>query len=366
MNKSVLRWALLLGALGGMALMAPSVSRKIAATRLLLRMKDEDRSVAPMPGKPVSGLVDVSGEKIRAYLYGPSRDAARISIVLGHGIHHRGIDEPRLIRFARHLASLGCRVLTPELSDLTDYRVSLKGADTLTRSVAYLAAGGDQVGLIGFSFAGGMAILAGGRPDTRAHLKYVASVGGYHDLSRTLRFLATDRVETPVGFEERRAHEYGLLVLLYGHLSELDLGADEQSLKSALFEWLKENRKAAREHAKSFSTEKAQRIFHLLEQRRLREMAPEILVLLDRHREELLTLSPKNTALDPNLPVVLIHGASDDVVPPEETLFFAKQRKEQGGEVHALVTPLLEHVRVDHPAGVLEKWQLVSVMSEIF
>ena len=40
-----------------------------------------------------------------------------------HGVHHLGIDEPRLMSFAAAMASCGLRVLTPELPGIKDYHV---------------------------------------------------------------------------------------------------------------------------------------------------------------------------------------------------------------------------------------------------
>lgn len=361
------KWLIALAVLFGSAIaLQRPIDRHLAAIRLLRAMQSEDRSTPPPPGKAVSDLTLADGTPISAFVYGPPADRARLSVVLGHGIHHAGIHEPRLIRFARHLADRDVRVLTPLLSELADYRITESGVDVLRASVRYMARDGEAVGLIGFSFAGGLALLAAEDEDLAPKLRYVASIGGYHDLSRTLRFLATDRVEGPLGTDVRKAHEYGLLVLLYGHLDRLSFGQDTETLTRVLRSWLEEDRPAAREAAQALTTDKARHLVTLLEAGRLTELSDQVLPILDERREELARLSPSGRLSQLKMPLVFLHGAGDTVVPPEETLWADRELESGSGpEYTALSTPLLEHVRVDHEAGLVERLRLVHLVAQL-
>ncbi|HEX6764878.1 MAG TPA: hypothetical protein VF103_05355, partial [Polyangiaceae bacterium] len=160
---------------------------------------------------------------IRARLYFRADEPRGRGIVIAHGVHHDGIDERRLVAFARALARTGHVVLTPELAELADYRITASGVDVIRDSVADALSRrdhveGERVGLIGFSFAGGLALVAAEDSRVAQRLDFVTSVGGHHDLARVLRFLARNRIETPSGVRSERAHEYGLVVLVYGNL----------------------------------------------------------------------------------------------------------------------------------------------------
>ena len=48
-----------------------------------------------------------------------------------------------------------------------------------------------RVGMIGISFAGGLSIVAAGRPSIRDKVAFVMSFGGHGDLPRTLKYLVT-------------------------------------------------------------------------------------------------------------------------------------------------------------------------------
>ena len=67
--------------------------------------------------------ISTPGGPIRARLYRPLGVAHPHGMVVVHGIHHLGIDEPRLEAFSQAAASTGLAVLTPEVASLADYHV---------------------------------------------------------------------------------------------------------------------------------------------------------------------------------------------------------------------------------------------------
>src|SRR3981189_2548534 len=58
---------------------------------------------------------------VRERLYLPGGVAHPPGMVVAHGIHHLGIDEPRLMSFARAAAGGGFAVLTPQLAARPGY-----------------------------------------------------------------------------------------------------------------------------------------------------------------------------------------------------------------------------------------------------
>ncbi len=100
---------------------------------------------------------------VRARLYLPAGVSHPPGMVLVHGIHHLGIDEPRLVSFARAAAGGGFAVLTPEIAALADYRVDGASISTIGESPAWLEQRlGDGTGDARRSEFRGRAFLAGG------------------------------------------------------------------------------------------------------------------------------------------------------------------------------------------------------------
>jgi pimeloyl-ACP methyl ester carboxylesterase len=315
--------------------------------------------------------VSIAGERgpIRARLYYRADRARGPGLVVAHGVHYQGIDERRLVPFARGLAREGLVVLTPELAELADYRITDSGVGVLKDAARYLAARRDRVsdervGLLGFSFAGGLALVASELPELRDRLSFVASVGGHQDLSRVLHFLIRNEIATPAGVEHEQAHEYGLVVLVYDNLERFVPPADLPALRGAFKAWLEEDRPRARALASLRTTAEAERLWQLLEEGRLQTLAPELEALLAGQSAALSALSPRDHLREIGVPVYLLHGAHDSVIPPSETDW---GDRELGSVPHsALVSPLLEHVELSKASGLREELALLAFMARLF
>src|SRR5512135_2141330 len=105
-----------------------------------------------------STTVDTPQGPMRARYYLPSGVSDPPGMVVCHGVHHLGIDEPRMMKFAHAIASAGVMVITPELKELADYHIDPKSITTIGRASEMLRARVKRsgVGVLGLSFAGGL------------------------------------------------------------------------------------------------------------------------------------------------------------------------------------------------------------------
>jgi len=370
MGKVSSRWALVLGVILASLLLAwGPVTQRLRAARFLERLSQNVPATLPDAALATEELT-IPGKNgpIRARLYFRRAAPPAEAIVVVHGVHYRGIDEGRLVPFARALAETGLTVLTPELSDIADYRITSSGVDVIRDSVAYLVTRRDHVAtervrLLGFSFAGGLSLVAVEAPETARHVASVTSVGGHHDLRRVLRFLIHNEIETPSGVVHAKAHEYGLVVLVYGNLEHFVPATDLPAMRAGFKAWLQEDQKRAREAAKARTTPEADKLWQLLERGQLQTLAPALDALLDKQQPTLSALSAAGHLKALKLPVYLLHGAHDSVIPPSET--DAASLELDGTEHQALVSPLLEHVEVSKTAGLADELALVSFMAKV-
>lgn len=365
MTRRRLALALVLVAIA--ALVSPAASRWWRASRLLLALSSDEAAVAAAAEAPLSETeLPVPGRHgaIRARLFRRADLPRAPGVVLAHGVHYKGIDDPRLLHFARQLSRSGLTVLTPELSDLTDYRITLQGADVISDSAQWLSAREalvtrPEVGVLGLSFAGGLALVAAARPELDGKLAYVTSVGGHHDLERVLRFLVGDRLDAAAD----KPHEYGLVIMVYGSIEHFVDEPDRETLRDAFRLWLQEKRPAAIAAASLRRTESGERLFGMLESGRLGELRPRLVTLMAEHERELVALSPRGHLADVDVPVYLLHGSTDSVIPPSES---ENADLELRSATHqALVSPLLTHVQVDRTAAIAHQVRLVSFMSNM-
>jgi pimeloyl-ACP methyl ester carboxylesterase len=332
------------------------------AVEILARLRE---GAALPAGVAVRELALPGSPAVKAKLYAPSGSPHR-AMVLIHGIHRRSIHDPRVIRVATELASQGVAVLTPEMADLADYRITEDSVDVIARAVKALAGMPDaaptgKVGLVGISFGGGLALVAAARPDVGERLEHVSTIGAHHDFRRVVRFFLTNVAEGPGGSRPLRAHEYGLTVLVYGRLPALAPAADVDTLGAAFRSWLAEDREAAREHAARLTTAKGKAVFAHLEAGNLAALRPEIEADVERDAARLERLSPAGKLRAVPVPIFLLHGRSDHLIPTAELDWAVRELGEHPHQ--ALVTSLIDHVMPDRPASVLEVLRLADVLS---
>ena len=258
--------------------------------------------------------------------------------------------------------------MTPEMTDLADYRITHQGVSVIRDAAAYLAGRRDlvseeRVGILGFSFAGGLSLVAAADPALAGRVAYVVSVGGHHDLERVLRFLIRNEVDTPRGIEKKQAHDYGLMVVLYGAVDRFAPEADRAALRDALRASLHQDRNAAVAAAARLTTERGKQLWALADGKRLQTLAPELEAIVGEQRAELASLSPRGRLAAIGAPVYVVHGTSDSVIPPSETEWAGA---ELGSADHiALVSPLIEHVEVSKPASLGDKLALLRFIAQM-
>lgn len=354
----------ILGALVARRL-ADSHLRAISVLHRLANPQAHDflASFAADPFTEQNGQALTSQGTLRFRLYIPRTKARSGGIVLLHGVHHLGIDDPRLISFSRALAAAGVEVMTPELQDLADYRVTPRTVDTIGASVVILSTAMRQkVGVIGLSFAGGLALMAAAKPDYRDSIGYVLAVGAHDDLNRVARFFATNMVLNPDGTETPfQAHEYGMLVLAYAHLEDFFSAPDVPIAREALRQWLWEQPDAMK-IAEALSPQGKQEMDLLLHHHELLRQA--FLDEIQLHHAEMDAVSPHGKLGDLTTDVYLLHGSADNIIPPAETLWLERDVPKPSLK-RALISKALTHVNEGKSESRYDKWQLIDFFAQV-
>jgi dienelactone hydrolase len=313
---------------------------------------------------------------LRARLYRPAGHFRR-AVLLVPGVHALGIDEPRLVGFARNLAALGLGVVTPELPDLKRYQITVRSTDMIEDAAAGLAQKRDwapdgRVGVIGISFAGGLSIVAAGRPRLRDHTAFATAFGGHGDLPRVLRFLCTGI--QPDG-TRRAPHDYGVVVILLSTLERVVPPDQVEGLRTGLLTFLEAS------HLDMFDRTRAQETFDRA--RRMEKELPEPSATLLKHVNDRQVaalgaiLLPHIDAFGndpalsaerseaPRAPVLLLHGLDDNVIPAIESRLLAEHLRPRTS-VRCVISPLITHAEVDRQARFVDVWNLIGFWADLF
>jgi dienelactone hydrolase len=312
---------------------------------------------------------------LRARLYRP-REQRGHPVVLTSGVHADGIDEPRLVKLAKDLATGGQVVLTPEPPDLLRYEITPRLPDMIEDAALWLStqpklAPDGKVSLFGISFSGGLSIVAAGRPGLKEKVAATLSLGGHGDLSRVLSFLCTGVL--PDG-RLLKPHDYGVVVILLNVADRLVPPDQVEPLRAAIRTFLRAS------HLTLSDAKRAEEKFE--EARRMQGQLPEPASSLMGYvnTRDVATLGPlllphvRAFAAEPSVspelspppssPVYLLHGADDTVIPAIEASLLAQALRPHT-RVHLLATPLITHAEVDRSAHFSDIWSLVSFWTHL-
>jgi pimeloyl-ACP methyl ester carboxylesterase len=217
---------------------------------------------------------------------------------------------------------------------------------------------------MGFSFAGGLSLVAATDPRYEPLLAFVVAVGAHDDLGRVLRFFTSNEAPRPSGEPLRlQAHAYGPVVLVYSHVEDFFPVADVPVARDVLRLWLREDFDTARGRAQALSAEAAAKMKHVMD-RDLDALAPEMNAEIAKLEPGFAAVSPSACLARIRVPVFLLHGAGDTVIPSSETEWLAHDTPPAVLR-DTLVSPAIEHVELEGRTSLGDELALVHFMGDV-
>jgi dienelactone hydrolase len=366
---------------GAMLALAPYAS-SAAFVLDLAGSKHWVRRVLPAASTPVTTAdLQVPGRHgpVHARLTEPvGARAALPSVIVFPGVHAGGVDEPRLSLFSRRLAGTGVRVLSVPIPDLRAFRITERSTDVIEDAIAWMSsqpslAPTGRVGVAAISFAGGLALVAAGRPATANRLQFVVSVGGHGDLPRVMTYLCSGRLADGT---TRAPHDYGVAIIMLAAVDRVVPAGQVEPLRQAVLTFLTASSDTSSDQARADQgfrdardraarlAEPARTYMNWVNERNTVELGR----LLLPYVEDLggaAALSPERSPAT-RVPVFLLHGETDNVIPSGETPRLAAYLDEHGDRrVRWLLTPLLSHAHLQERAPIADAWGLISFWAAV-
>ena len=327
---------------------------------------------------------------MRARLYEPSGGHTRAAL-LTSGLHASGIDEPRLVRLARQISASHIAVVTPDIPELSRFEIAPAITDAIEDAAGWLASNGElapdhTAALMGISFSGGLSVVAAGRPSMANRVAYVFSLGGHDDLARVLRYLCTGREprprpdvqlgsSTPDNTFVLPPHDYGVAVILLSLADRVVPAAQVERLRAGVRQYLwasaldggvdKAQAPAAFEKVRQYAATLPQPSALLM-----RYVLDRDVVHLGARLLPLIGLSSVPDGLSvskspkPTVPVFLLHGLEDNVVPAVESEYMAEDLRGHA-PVRLLLSGLISHAEADKPMHAGDVLQLAGFWGDL-
>ncbi|MEO6830317.1 MAG: alpha/beta hydrolase [Acidobacteriaceae bacterium] len=336
-----------------------------AAVLTQLNGKPVPRLLRPIAAIPVSSrslTISSSAGNVSARLYTPVGRPEAPGLLLVPGIHYLGMNEPRLVAFAHSLASCGLRVLTPELPDSRDYRINPGDVQAIGDSAQWLArATGQRVGLMGLSFSGGLALMAAAQSPYSNAVSFVFAVGAHDNLFRVATFYVTGADPLPDGNVERETpNNYGPWILEYEHLEDFTQPGDTDAIRAVLRARLYNDAPLGKQLAAQLTSAQQAEYASILAHRDM-----PLFESNKKHASEMAAVSPHGHLSGLRVPVYLLHGRGDNLIPFAESDWLA-QDLPNGTLKNLLVSPLIVHVGTTRKQpGLMDRWRLLHLLAQV-
>jgi acetyl esterase/lipase len=223
------------------------------------------------------------------------------------------------------------------------------------------------------SFAGGLTLVAAGRPGVADKVTAVFALGAHADLPRVVRYLCNEGAPASLP----PPHDYGVVLMLRESIPLVVPANQASSLNAAILTFLDAS------SAESTNTEESKRLFDAarLAETTLAEPSRSLMhavntrdvktlgKLLAPYAEQIggapqvsPVRSPATTA-----PVFLLHGSNDSVIPSTETVELSNYLRQHGNtRVDVLLTPLLTHADARTDVPVRETWKLIRFWTRLW
>jgi pimeloyl-ACP methyl ester carboxylesterase len=320
------------------------------------------RPIAGMPLSTRTLTIPSSAGVISARLYTPIDRPDAPGLVLVPGVHYLGMNEPRLIAFAQSMAACGLRVLTPEMPDSRDYRINPGDVQAIGDSIQWLQrVTGRRVGVMGLSFAGGLALMAAADPQYSNDLSFVFSVGAHDNLFRVASFYVTGADPLPdENVERTRPNNYGPWIIEYQHLEDFTQAADTEAIRAVFRARLYNDATLEKQLAAKLTAAQTAEYASILAHR------DQPLFESDKkHVAEMAAVSPHGHVAGLHVPVYLLHGRGDNLIPFAEAEWLARDLP-RGTVKNLLVSPLVGHVTTNtRESGWCARWRLIHILAQV-
>ena len=353
--RGMQKWIVTAGVLAVCLLLIRPAGHMIFAVRIGLSLQKLAAGTADQnpPVKEATIHRRFGAQNIKALSYRPAKSSAKSALILVPGISELGCYHPRLITLSKILAGAGIFVVTPDIREFRSFEITAEPVGQILFWLRETSAleGGEKIqktGLAGISFSATLAMIAAAKPEVRDNIGFFVGIGAYSDLGRcTQGWFATDPSIVPNNYYPTRF--YAKWIVMRAALDMLDSEKDRLFLRGVIDSLLLQ--KPVPSPPPDLTPEGARwyNLAIMQENRTDAELVEEI--------EQHLTLriypqlDPSDAVINLRCPVFLIHGAYDDLVPPEESMELHRRISRS----YLLVSPFLTHT---HPTDRrLTTWQ---------
>jgi acetyl esterase/lipase len=344
-------------------------------TTLLLMEVSSPETDGPISDRLPDPLIqrvsfEAAGRTMIADVYRPVGDGPHPGIVLNHGVAAGGMNDLRLVNFADALARCGYVALVPEFTNLKEFRVRPSDVDEVVGSFQYLRSlpnvDPDRCGLFGFSYAGGLALLAASDPAISDGVRFCFLLGTYYDLRSIVTYATTGYYRDGgewIYLEPRHTGKWAFMK----NMLELVENAREHRLLAIIADAKLEDEEADVTVTADSLGHAGRRLYELMTNTDPAR-TPALIDSLDpRILEYFDALSLPGNIDSASATLIIAHGRDDNLMPYTESLALAEHAPPEA-TVHLRILESFQHVdlKLSWEGGPSEWFGTVAEVGRVF
>jgi len=296
-----------------------------------------------------------------------------------HGVNHmdhtvRRVDvcsnDLRLVNFADALARCGYVAFVPEFTNLKEFRVRPSDVDEVVAAFRHCrglpTVDPARVGIFGFSYAGGLAVLAAADPRIADDVRFCFLLGSYYDLRDIVNYATTGYYREDGEWVYMEPRHTGKWAFLKNMLELVDDAGDRRLLSRIADAKLDREGADMSATADSLGPEGAQ-LYALMMNRDPDSTGGIIDGLSPRILEYFDALSLPGNIDNVKAALLIVHGRDDNLMPYTESIRLAENAP-PGAEVHLTILKSFQHVdlKFDTEGGPAGWWRAAQELGRVF
>lgn len=256
-----------------------------------------------------------------------------------HGMSPKGKADKRIQALCQALSGLGYRVVAPEIESIRKLQICPSQIDKISHILIGIAndrsmSPSGQIGVFAPSFSGGLCLAAASQPSVRERITAICTIGAFSEIESVMHYLLGNPLADSYGCFIALKKIVPLVCENPGYLQEvLDAAINDnlspqpsQELASRLLLMTKEQRHTS----EKCLNDPAHRLT-MFEQAR-------------KHLTDEFRVFDVVSMVEPlSARVLLIHGKSDNVINPVESVQLYAVLKSIRKQAHLVITPFLTH-----------------------
>lgn len=283
-----------------------------------------------------------------------------------NGLAIAGNLDDRMVHVCKSLALCGFEVFSPAYYELNHLTISRKSIEDIALTIPAVAkldrkSTYSPISLFAPSFAGGMILIAASRYDNPSYVNAICTIGAYANTRESIRY----------ALEREDNDDYGRLVLMYNFIDQAtpQFSGLKKALKVAILDnGLKRKHPELPTLMAEYRADESSHIAGLIGNKAYRLTHWNKVVEIDakgayfmKHFDVLPQISQLKA------PTILIHGATDDVIPPTESQKLFNAMTAKGIPVKLVITPFISHGDTGFKWNLIgELWKMIDAFTFFF